>query len=135
MTLRTELCGQDGPPRGCRGPQKDGGPQGRASFPFPPSPVSCLNARPLLGSPWPHPSGRGQSGDGSSCPAALGGEPESDPVGGLSISRFQHLPPGAVVEGGVWGQEEASALQAKRNVDVGAPLPAPLLDVTQGISG
>ena len=56
--------------------------------------------------------------DGSSCPTALGGEPENDQ---LSIPRFQHLPLGAVLEGGVWGQEEASALQAERNVDVGTP--------------
>ena len=59
--------------------------------------------------------------DGSSCPTALGGKPESDPVDGLSIPRFQHLPLGAVVEGGVWGQEEGSALQAERTVDVGTP--------------
>ena len=75
---------------------------------------------PSGASPWPQPSGSAQSGDGSSCPAALCGEPESDLVGGFSVSRFQHLPPGAVVEGGVWGQEEAFALQGERSVDAGA---------------
>lgn len=110
--MRTGLCGRTALPQAARGLRRAGGLRGRVSPPSPcPALSELLECAVLLDLPL---AGPVVVPCQLTAPAvallfAVRREWPGRWAVQLFIPRFQHLPPKAVVEGGVWGQEVRGA--------------------------